>query len=170
MTGGREAARQSNPGHRTLVDAGGYYFDGAVVMAQRGEVAGRKTNDVCYGTESIVSIPFKGVVNIDIQDSTPDWAPYAPADGPPEGAPSVLYVVLDDVGFSAMEPFGGADRDAEHQADRRQGAHVHELPHDGAVLADAVVPADGPQPHDERDGLHHRGVVGVPERERAHPV
>src|SRR4051812_13290092 len=25
----------------------------------------------------------------------------------PEGAPSVLYVVLDDVGFSAMEPFGG---------------------------------------------------------------
>ena len=26
---------------------------------------------------------------------------------PPEGAPNVLYIVLDDVGFSAMEPFGG---------------------------------------------------------------
>src|SRR5689334_20703154 len=25
----------------------------------------------------------------------------------PEGTPSVLYIVLDDVGFSAMEPFGG---------------------------------------------------------------
>jgi len=25
----------------------------------------------------------------------------------PEGAPSVLFFVLDDVGFSAIEPFGG---------------------------------------------------------------
>jgi arylsulfatase A-like enzyme len=24
-----------------------------------------------------------------------------------EGAPNILYIVLDDVGFSAMEPFGG---------------------------------------------------------------
>ena len=28
----------------------------------------------------------------------------------PDGAPNVLYVVLDDVGFSAMEPFGGLIR------------------------------------------------------------
>ncbi len=50
--------------------------------------------------------PFKGVINIDIKDSTPDWEPYTqPA--APEGAPSVLYIVLDDVGFSAMEPWGG---------------------------------------------------------------
>jgi arylsulfatase len=50
--------------------------------------------------------PFKGVVNIDIKDSTPDWEPYTQPIAP-EGAPNVLYVVLDDVGFSAMEPFGG---------------------------------------------------------------
>jgi arylsulfatase A-like enzyme len=49
---------------------------------------------------------FKGVINIDIQDSTPDWTPYAQP-LPPEGAPSVLYVILDDVGFSALEPYGG---------------------------------------------------------------
>jgi len=53
-----------------------------------------------------MSIPFKGVINIDIQDSTPDWAPFAQP-LPPEGAPSVLYVILDDVGFSALEPYGG---------------------------------------------------------------
>jgi len=53
-----------------------------------------------------MSKPFKGTINIDIQDSTPDWAPYAQP-VPPEGAPSVLYVVLDDVGFSALEPYGG---------------------------------------------------------------
>jgi arylsulfatase len=50
--------------------------------------------------------PFKGVINIDIKDSVPDWEPYRQPMAP-EGAPSVLYVVLDDVGFSAMEPFGG---------------------------------------------------------------
>ena len=50
--------------------------------------------------------PFKGVVNIDIKDSVPDWEPYTQPTAP-EGAPNVVYVVLDDVGFSAMEPYGG---------------------------------------------------------------
>ena len=50
--------------------------------------------------------PFKGTINIDIKDSVPDWEPYAQPI-PPEGTPNVLYIVLDDVGFSAMESFGG---------------------------------------------------------------
>lgn len=50
--------------------------------------------------------PFKGVVNIDIRDSKPDWEPYEQPKAP-EGSPNVLYIVWDDVGFSAMEPFGG---------------------------------------------------------------
>ncbi|MFL5757956.1 MAG: sulfatase-like hydrolase/transferase, partial [Chloroflexota bacterium] len=49
---------------------------------------------------------FKGTINIDIKDSTPDWTPYAQPIAP-DGTPNVLYVVLDDVGFSAMESFGG---------------------------------------------------------------
>ncbi len=53
-----------------------------------------------------MSKPFRGTINIDIKDSTPDWEPYAQPMAA-EGAPSVLYIVLDDVGFSAMEPFGG---------------------------------------------------------------
>ena len=53
-----------------------------------------------------MSKPFEGVINIDIHDSTPDWTPYAQP-VPPDGAPSVMYVVLDDVGFSALEPYGG---------------------------------------------------------------
>ncbi len=53
-----------------------------------------------------MSAPFRGTVNIDIKDSTPDWGPYTQPMAP-EGAPNVLYVVLDDVGFSAMEPYGG---------------------------------------------------------------
>ena len=50
--------------------------------------------------------PFKGVINLDVRDSVPDWEPYEQPKAP-EGAPNVLYIVLDDVGFSAMEPWGG---------------------------------------------------------------
>ena len=50
--------------------------------------------------------PFNGVINVDVTQSTPDWEPYKQPIAP-EGTPSVLYIVLDDVGFSAMEPFGG---------------------------------------------------------------
>jgi arylsulfatase A-like enzyme len=53
-----------------------------------------------------MSRPFQGVIDIDIRDSVPDWAPYVQPVAP-EGAPNVLYIVLDDVGFSAMEPWGG---------------------------------------------------------------
>ena len=50
--------------------------------------------------------PFTGNIQTDIRDSEPDWAPFEPPRAP-EGAPNVIYIVLDDVGFSAMESFGG---------------------------------------------------------------
>jgi arylsulfatase len=50
--------------------------------------------------------PFRGVVNVDIRDSQPDWSPFEPPKAP-DGAPNVVYVVLDDVGFSAMGCYGG---------------------------------------------------------------
>jgi arylsulfatase A-like enzyme len=53
-----------------------------------------------------MSEPFKGVINVDIRDSEADWSPFEPPKAP-EGAPSVLYIVLDDVGFSAMSSYGG---------------------------------------------------------------
>jgi arylsulfatase A-like enzyme len=53
-----------------------------------------------------MSEPFKGKVNVDIRDSVPDWSPFEPPKAP-DGAPSVIYAVLDDVGFSAMSCFGG---------------------------------------------------------------
>ena len=53
--------------------------------------------------------PFKGVIETDIRDSTPDWEafvqPKAPAD-----APNVLIVLYDDTGFAAWEPYGGRIR------------------------------------------------------------
>jgi arylsulfatase A-like enzyme len=49
---------------------------------------------------------FKGTTNLDIRDSQPDWEPFE-APKAPEVAPNVLYIVLDDVGFSAMQCYGG---------------------------------------------------------------
>jgi arylsulfatase A-like enzyme len=50
--------------------------------------------------------PFKGVVNVDVRDSVPDWDPFQPPTAP-EGAPNVVYIVLDDVGFGAIGCYGG---------------------------------------------------------------
>ncbi|WP_328400326.1 arylsulfatase [Nocardia sp. NBC_00403] len=50
--------------------------------------------------------PFRGLVNLDIRDSIPDWGPYEQPKAPP-GSPNVLYIVLDDVGFGALGCYGG---------------------------------------------------------------
>ena len=50
--------------------------------------------------------PFKGVINIDVRESTPDWEPYL-APKAPKDAPNVLIVLYDDTGLSAWSPFGG---------------------------------------------------------------
>ena len=53
-----------------------------------------------------MSAPFQGTINLDIRDSEPDWAPFEPPKAP-DGAPSVVYIVLDDVGYSALGCYGG---------------------------------------------------------------
>jgi hypothetical protein len=52
------------------------------------------------------SKPFRGVVNLDIRDSVPDWSPYEQPRAS-DGAPNVLVIVWDDVGFASFESFGG---------------------------------------------------------------
>ena len=84
-----------------------------------------------------MSKPFKGVINVDA-DGPPSWMepyvqPVAPA-----GTPNVLYVVLDDVGFSAMEPWGGLIETPNIKKLAASGL-TYELAHDGALLADSVV-------------------------------
>jgi arylsulfatase A-like enzyme len=50
--------------------------------------------------------PFKGVIKLDIRDSTPDWEPYLPKKAPP-GAPNILFILYDDTGLATWSPFGG---------------------------------------------------------------
>ena len=50
--------------------------------------------------------PFKGKVSLDVRDSVPDWEPFL-APRAPAGAPNVLMVAWDDVGYGTMDVFGG---------------------------------------------------------------
>ena len=113
-----------------------------------------------------MSEPFRGTINVDIRDSEPDWAPFEPPKAPP-GAASVLYIVLDDVGFSAMSCYGGPVETPNIDRIAAARRPLHAVPHDGALFADALVPAERPQPHAQQHGLHHRGGDRLPERERA---
>ena len=50
--------------------------------------------------------PFKGVINLDVRNSVPDWEPYEQPKAP-AGAPNVIFLVWDDTGFGAWDFFGG---------------------------------------------------------------
>ncbi len=49
---------------------------------------------------------FQGKISLDIRDSVPDWAPFLPPRAS-EGAPNVLLLSWDDVGYGTMDVFGG---------------------------------------------------------------
>lgn len=51
------------------------------------------------------SIPFGGVINLNASDSKPWWPPTIV---PPKGAPNILLIMTDDVGFGAPSTFGGS--------------------------------------------------------------
>jgi arylsulfatase len=49
---------------------------------------------------------FGGRLALDVRDSVPDWTPYEPPKAR-DGAPNVLVIVWDDVGFGALDCYGG---------------------------------------------------------------
>jgi len=53
-----------------------------------------------------VARKFNGEIALDIRDSTPDWEPFL-APKAPDGAPNVLMIAWDDVGYGTMDVFGG---------------------------------------------------------------
>ncbi len=49
---------------------------------------------------------FKGVINLDIRDSKPDWDAFLQAKAPKD-APNVLVILYDDTGQAAWSTYGG---------------------------------------------------------------
>jgi arylsulfatase A-like enzyme len=50
--------------------------------------------------------PFKGIINLDIRDSKPDWPAFLDEKAPKD-APNVFVVLYDDTGCAAWSPYGG---------------------------------------------------------------
>ena len=74
----------------------------------------------------------------------------------PAGAPNVLLVVLDDVGYAQLGCYGSDIATPNIDALAAGGVRLVELPHHRAVLADPVVPADRAQPPLQRHGPRRR--------------
>jgi arylsulfatase A-like enzyme len=67
-------------------------------------VAGLTTSAVATEVLPKPEAPFAGVIDIDRDKSKPEWPTVATA---PKGAPNVVLILLDDVGFGATSAVGG---------------------------------------------------------------
>ena len=112
--------------------------------------------------------PFGGSVNQDVRDSVPDWTPYEQPRAA-AGAPNVVYIVLDDVGFAGFGCYGGMIETPNIDKIAARGVRYNEW-HTTALFADPVLPAYRSQPHHERDGMYHRGRSRLSERQRTRPT
>jgi len=58
------------------------------------------------GDNQMARKPFKGVIKLDVRDSTPDWGPFTLPKAPKD-APNILIILYDDTGMAAWQPYGG---------------------------------------------------------------
>ena len=81
---------------------------------------------------------------------------------PPEGAPNVVLVVLDDVGFAQLGCYGSDIETPFIDAVAADGRATDQFPHDSAVLADAGLPVDRAKPSSQRHGPCGRPGERIP--------
>jgi arylsulfatase len=61
-------------------------------------------------SRSVLPIPDRGHVGLTTYDAKDPDTKYHPIEQlrPPKGAPNILIILLDDVGFGTTSPFGGS--------------------------------------------------------------
>ena len=99
--------------------------------------------------------PHIGLTTYDAKDPNTKFPAIEPL-RPPKGAPNVLIVLLDDVGFAASSAFGGPCQTPNFEKLASNGLKYNRFPHDCALFADTAGPAYGSQPSFGRDGWHYR--------------
>ena len=75
---------------------------------------------------------------------------------PPAGAPNVLIVLIDDVGYGASSAFGGPCYTPNFEKLAANGLKFTRFHTDGALFAYPSGYVDRPQPSFGRHGRHHR--------------
>jgi arylsulfatase len=87
----------------------GLFFLLATVLVNAQQISGAPGSPSATRTINGTYLPpqppsFGGVINLNAKDSTPYWPPPVV---PPKGAPNILLIMTDDVGFGAPSTFGG---------------------------------------------------------------
>src|SRR4051812_19218572 len=108
-----------------------------------------------------MAAPFKGVINVDIRDSEPDWDPFQPPRAP-DGAPSVLYIVLDDVGFSALSSYGGPIETPNIDRIVDAGARYTQFHTTALCSPTRSCPLTGRNPTPNNIACNPEGAIGFP--------
>ena len=104
-------------------------------------------------------IEFRGKIGDDWRTSEPWWPPVPT---PPDGAPNVVLIVLDDVGFAQLGCYG-SDMDTPWiDGLAADGVRLDQFPHHRPVLPHPCVPAHGPEPSPQRHGPRRRPGLGLP--------
>ena len=81
--------------------------------------------------------PFRGEIEVAYKDSTADCPEPLRA---PKGAPNVLLIMGDDIGYGHMSAFGGPANTPVFDRLAKQGLQLHQLPHHGRLLGVACLP------------------------------
>jgi hypothetical protein len=101
-----------------------------------------------------------GLTTYDAKDPETAFAPIVPL-RPPEGAPNVLIVLVDDAGFGCSSVFGGPCNTPTFERLAADGLRYTRF-HTTALCAPTGGVADRPQSSFGGDGEHHRdGDVGA---------
>ena len=106
---------------------------------------------------NVLPIPAKqrtGLITYDAKDPDTKYPPIEQL-RPPKGAPNVLIILLDDVGFGASSAFGGPCHDTERGAIGSGRPEVHPFSYHGPVLSYTSGAPHRPQSPLGRHGWHH---------------
>jgi hypothetical protein len=123
-------------------------FEEAICIKQKKEKQPKKTNSIPgnagqassqqppHVDRSVLPIPpapFKGTIGLRANESTPSFPHAVTA---PEGAPNVVLILMDNVGFGAASTFGGPINTPDSPETDRRRAALQPIPHHRTVQPD----------------------------------